>query len=313
MTSSDMLDYTFGLLDEPRRIAFERNLQANPDLAEKVARLGSAVGQLLDDGDDLEPPVGLASRTVALVETRKRRPQLQDFAPTRVPFRWTDVAVAASVFLAGLLTLTVPIMQSRQRMDQASCANTLRRLGVGLANYASTHGSFPFIPTGEPAGSYGVILNGTRDIMDPAMLTCPSDLASQKRAPLPDYDRFRKLIKTSPELGRKLVGGHFAYNSGYAEPSGVVPVPCFAAARVPIAADGPVCDVDGKIQPGNSMNHGGRGQNVLFSDAHVEWRRNRWMSNADPDVFLNADNHPARGVHAGDASVMHAGMPVRDH
>ena len=66
--------------------------------------------------------------------------------PSRVPFRWADVAVAATVFFAATLTLTAPLIKSRAQMAQAACAFNLGKLGVSLAKYTSTHGTYPFVP-----------------------------------------------------------------------------------------------------------------------------------------------------------------------
>lgn len=312
MTSSDMLDYAFGLLEEPRRSVLERALASDPALADRVARLGDSIHRLVDDGEAVEPPPGLASRTLALVEHRKQRPQFQDFAPTRVPFRWTDLAVAATVFLAGLLTLAVPLLRSRAQMDQTACAFNLGKLGVSLAKYASTHGTFPSVPAGDPVGAYGVMLNETQDLSDPAILTCPCAAKSKGQPPLPDYERFRKIVKHSPEACRELIGDQFAYNVGYRCSTGeTVPVPCSPPEVIPIASDAPASDGEGRILVGNSPNHEGRGQNVLFSDGHVSWLRNRWISEADKDLFLNAARRPAPGLHQSDSSLGPSFMTVK--
>lgn len=311
MNSRDMLDYAFGLLDEPRRSACERELSSDPELSDRMARLGLSLNRLVDDGREIEPPAGLALRTIAAVEQRRRKPQLQDFAPTRVPFRWTDLAVAATVFLAGLLTLAVPLLRSRAQMDQTACSFNLGKLGVSLAKYASTHGSFPFVPAGEPAGAYGVMLHDSHDLTDPTVLACPCATKGKPSAQLPDLERFRRLVGRSPEACRNLLAGHFAYNVGYRCPTGeTVPVPNSPSGVIPIASDGPPSSGIGEILAGNSPNHEGRGQNVLFSDGHVSWLRNRWISEADKDLFLNAEHRPAAGRHQADSSLVPSVMPA---
>src|SRR5947207_3115330 len=77
-----------------------------PAAARSVDRLGRALHALLDDGESFEPPAGLARRTTRLVaESARRRRTILDFVPVVVPFRPADIAVAAGIFLAGLLTL----------------------------------------------------------------------------------------------------------------------------------------------------------------------------------------------------------------
>ncbi len=311
MTPQDMLDYAFGLVDEPRRYAFDREMASDPALADRVVKLGSSLNLLLDDGDALDPPPDLADRAAAVVEARRRRPHFQDFTPSRVPFRWSDVAVAATVFFAAILTLTVPLMRSRAQMDQAACAFNLGKLGVGLARYATTHGTYPLVPASYPVGTYGVMLHDAHILNDPAVLTCPSAMKDRPAAALPDYEKFCELVNQSPEACRELLAGHFAYNVGYHISSGkAVAVPDSPANVTPIASDGPANDREGHILDGNSPNHGGRGQNVLYSDGHVGWKPTRWVSHVDHDLFLNNAHRPAPGLHAGDSALVPSVMPV---
>jgi len=276
MTAQDMLDYAFGLVEEPRREAFEMEMAADPALADRVTRLGASIARLVDDGEEIEPPADLADRTLALVERRRLRPHFQDYVPTRLPFRWADVAVAATVFLAAILTLSVPLMKSRAQMDQAACAFNLGKLGVSLAKYSSTHGSYPFVPASYPVGTYGVMLHDSNNLPDPSVLSCPSASKHPQRGTLPDFDKFRKLFAESPKACSAMLDGHFAYNIGYRRPTGEAsPVPDAPMSLIPVASDSPGCDGEGHILDGNSPNHGGHGQNVLFTDGHVSWRRNR--------------------------------------
>ena len=50
---------------------------------------------------------------------------------------------------------------------------------------------------------------------------------------------------------------------------------------------------------GNSLNHGGRGQNVLFHDGHVEFCVSRLVGG--DDIYLNRDMKVAAGVGCSDA------------
>jgi hypothetical protein len=312
MTAQEMLDHVFHQQDEPDHPALERDLPNDPESAERLARLGRAVALLVDDGEDYPPPPDLAVRTLALVERRRSRPQVQDFVPSRVPFRLADLAVAATVFFAAVFTLSVPILRSRAQMDQVACAHNLGQIGVSLAKYSTTHGTYPNVPVNYPAGAYGVMLTDSKALHDPDMLLCPTTARERHAAPLPDLDRFHQIVATSPEAGRRLFDGHFAYNVGYRRPSGeAVPVSDIHPATVPVASDGPPWSEEGGVLDGNSPNHGGRGQNVLYSDGHVSWRRNRWISANDRDLYLNEERLPAPGLHATDSVVIPSVVPVR--
>ena len=75
-------------------------------------------------------------------------------------------------------------------------------------------------------------------------------------------------------------------------------------AAIPLLADQP-SHQDGAILEGNSPNHGFRGQNVLFSDLHVEWFPTRRVQ-LDRDLFLNDQNRPAPGVSPIDSALVPA-------
>ena len=58
----EMLDYVLGLLDGPQREQAERAIAADPPLAEALTHLAHSLGQLLDDGREVELPAELARR-----------------------------------------------------------------------------------------------------------------------------------------------------------------------------------------------------------------------------------------------------------
>ena len=59
-----------------------------------------------------------------------------------------------------------------------------------------------------------------------------------------------------------------------------------------------------RILDGNSPNHSGRGQNVLFSDLHVGWHSTRRLGPHDADMFLNDERRPGPGVRLMDAALL---------
>ena len=311
MTADQMLDYTFNQLDDPTRESFEHALSLDPMLADRALRLGRQVTHLLDDGDEIELPAGLREQTVALVERRRATPQTIDFTPSRARFRMADFAVAASVFFAAILTLSVPLLRSRMQMDLTVCASNLGKLGVSLGMYKTTHGGYPLVPASLPVGIYGLMLQDARALDDPNILLCPSAAKGRGGSTLPGYDRFREMAKDSPDVCRDLVGAHFAYNVGYRRADmSAAPVSATAGSMTPITADGPGWSIEGRVLDGNSPNHGGRGQNVLYADGHLEWRRNRWVSTQDADLYLNEAKQPAAGLHAADSAVMSSASPA---
>ena len=77
-------------------------------------------------------------------------------------------------------------------------------------------------------------------------------------------------------------------------------------------APGRFCDHGRRPQrrsPGQqSDNHGGRGQNVLFEDGHVQFLTTSRPSGASDDIFVNDDDQVAAGVHQDDSVIASSGV-----
>jgi hypothetical protein len=312
MNANDMLDYALGQLDGPAREQAERELASDPEAALAVERLSQAVRRLLDDGEAYEPPSGLAARTVAFViESTRRNRSILDFVPTTVPFRWSDLAVAAGIFLAGVLTLMPALQRSRERMAQAGCGYNLQQLGRALWHYGSRHHHYPFGPEQEPTaltGSFIALLhdNGMLTEGDLAALDCPCNGSTRSHPPLPNFHTVCKLQETDPARLREMLCSDYAYNVGHWHQAQgkVVAVNAVFSANVPLLADQPPHEEFRRIRPGNSPNHGGRGQNVLYSDLHVGWHNTRRIGPNDPDLYLNNRAELAPGVDPEDAALL---------
>src|SRR5262249_27563558 len=171
----------------------DRELAADPKAAATVDRLTRAVRVLLDDGEAYEPPDGLVRRTSEFVaEAVRRRRTILDFVPVIVPFRLADVAVAAGIFLAGVLTLLPAVQRSRERMDVAGCTYNLQQLGRALWQYGSRNQHYPFGPEQDrnaPAGSFVALLHdsGLLSEADLRSLDCPCAGTNHGRRPLLDF------------------------------------------------------------------------------------------------------------------------------
>lgn len=314
MNPPEMLDYVLGQLEGPELEHAERALTAEPRLSEKVERLERAVNRLLDDGASYAPPPGLAQRTVAFVAEHRHRRSILEFVPVAVPFRWADVAVAAGILIASLLTLVPAMQRSRDRMNQAGCGLNLQQLGIGLAQYAALHGHYPWAPPGQPnaaAGTFAVTLQEAGMLHDVSTLDCPCNGCDRPTAPLPHLDRLPRMRIEAPEAYRNMLQWDYAYHAGYRRESGQAgPVPASArmSALTPLLADQPDFQ-GGRILDGNSPNHSGRGQNVLFTDGHVSWHNSRRVSPVDSDLFLNFDSLPGPGLDAQDAALVPSHFP----
>jgi prepilin-type processing-associated H-X9-DG protein len=316
MKADEMVDYVLGQVDGADRERLERALRDDGEQTARVEHLRQAIYRLLDDGTSFEHPPDLSHRTVAFVARNRRRPSLADYIPVRVPFRWADFAVAAGIFIAGVLTLLPAVQRSRERMNQAGCVFNLQQLGNSFGQYASMNQLRPYPPPHQadaPAGSFASMLHDAGVLNDPTLLDCPCN------GPCPHTDRelvgfndLEHIRKTDRARFERMVKFDYAYNIGYRHASQHPdPLEIQRTSRIPVLADQP--DHDGlRIKDGNSLNHGGRGQNVLFGDGSVRWFRTRHVGPHDLDLYLNNDEHlPRPGVKADDSVLVPSHTPFR--
>jgi len=317
MNDSEMIDYAMGQVEDLECVRIERALQIDPMERDRLERLRHALHQLLDDGTSAEPPPGLARETLAFVAKNRRRAlQLFEHVPVRMPFRWADFAVAASIFVAGLLTLVPAIQRSRERMNQAGCVFNLQQLGTSLAQYASLHPFLPYPPQhrGDThAGMFAALLSDAGLLHDPSILDCPCNGACPNRmAQLASFEQIDRVRRNDPERYREMLRWDYAYNVGYRHETGLPgPIEAMHSSRVPLLADQPDHLNFLVILPGNSPNHGGIGQNVLFGDGSVKWFTSRRIAPFDPDLYLNNENQLRPGVHVYDSVLLPSKSPFQ--
>jgi hypothetical protein len=316
MNAEEMIEYVLTKDgSDPERS--ERALADDGEPTARVERLRLAIHLLLDDGSTFEHPPGLARRTVAFVARNRRRPlTFFEHVPIRVPFRWADLAVAASIFAAGVLTLLPAIHRSRERMNQAGCVFNLQQLGNSLAQYASLHPFLPYPPahrSDAPAGSFAVMLHDAGLLDNPALLDCPCNgPCPHINKELISFEQSEQIRRTDPARFQKMLCWDYAYNVGYRHASGHPgPVDFAHSSQVPVLADEPNHENYLRIKEGNSLNHGGRGQNVLFGDGTVRWFRSRSLGPHDPDIYLNNDRQPRPGVHPLDSVLVPSKTPFQ--
>ncbi|WP_165250827.1 hypothetical protein [Paludisphaera soli] len=315
MKPDELLDFALGQLDDPRRRAVEEACRADPEVAAMVERARRAFHALLDDGISHAPPPGLAEKTLALVaQGRNPAPSILDYAPARVPFRWADFAVAASIFIAGVVTLMPAVQRSRERMNQAGCVFNLSQIGKSLGQYVSTHQSYPAPPNDRgdaKSGLFAALLQDGGFLQDVSLLDCPyngrCDMQHARR--MASFEQADELSKRDPAQFQKMVCWDYGYNPGYRHASGQLgPISARPASLIPVVADQPPADrLLGDVDR-NSPNHFGAGQNVLYSDGAVRWHRSRHVGPEDSDVYLNNDRRIEPGVHERDSVIL-----PRDH
>ena len=326
MNDAALFDEAFGQLDDDRREQLDLAAASDPSLADRRARLRDALTLLLD-ADDPEPPSDLAARTTARILRHAEEPRILEFAPTRPRVRWVDVGVAAAVMLIGMMSLVPAVRHQQQSVDKLMCTDNLRQIGLAMSQYAATHHTFPYVDPSCPASYVGaafVQLHEDGLLHDHRTLDCPCDGAPIPTQGLPKFAELLGREKQQPGTCREDIRVDYAYHLGNRHPTTQqpIPLPFHVENRVPLVADQPPFRLDlvngtaarddGLILVGNSPNHGGAGQNVLFTDGRVEWRRTRWVSSSDCDMYLNQHNKTGPGMHLQDAVLTPCVMRFRD-
>jgi len=234
---------------------------ARPELAARIDAAMKLFARLdeypVESSDD-----SLVDATLARIAQAEREEESRmRLAPPPVvgSGRWPDLWAVACVALV-LIGVGLPLanwMQSRAAED--SCANNLRSLGGGLARYVGDHGAVPFNASLAP---------------DLATLDSWANLGNNRH--------LSKLTDGNYAETQCLCCPNDAGRNGYAYqvPSDKALRTWTLGVRVPVIADrNPAIELTRAGHPVglcvlNSPDHGGAGQNALFTDVSVEFLRN---------------------------------------
>lgn len=300
----DIVGYVLDLLEPAEQESIEAQLERDPALRAEVEVLQRSLALLASD-DMIEPPAGLAHRTMRCFAQPHMMASREPVA-TRVPLRAVDLLVATGCLTLALLLVLPALYALRLDEDRVLCAQRLSRLGVALALYAQREsGQLPYIAAEGPlnnAGSFAVMLKSRDLLEDTNSLICPS--ANSMVAVVPDVDyvaQQREIKGPQWDRLRRLMSGSYGYVLGHQERGQHLGVP-LRSDRQPIVSDRPCRASEAQANDNhNSPNHHGRGQNVLFADGSV-----RWLSSpqqAGDDLFTNNGGRVAAGWNAYDAVI----------
>lgn len=318
------LGYLLDALDEEEHEQVERQLEAEPELRQRLAALRARLG--LPDREALRfaPPPGLAARTCRYVARQAEsqqparvssHPAVGAPRPGRLSastgfdsrarsIRWIDAVVAAVIFVAAGAVVTPAIQESRFQARVAQCKENLHRLGLALTAYSErNHGFFPSIDGNGRAAVAGVYLpklvaGGYLD--DPSLAVCPnSPSAAPSGAEQPAPRSLVDLDRQGAELPAATLGGIYGYHPGYSEGGTLRATKNLRRENFALASDAPSLELPGY----QSLNHDGRGQNVLSEDLHV-----RFLPSPNPPawhdaIFTNDDGQRALGTHPNDSVI----------
>lgn len=324
----DLLGYLLDALDDRERARVEQALRSDPELQRRLEALQEQLSFLAEDAGDCAPPPGLAERTCARVAAGEENPPtVRPRAPAGGPARrrratnpergshhhgWSlaDSVVSAGVFLAAALLFFPAIANSRYRSQITACQYNLQRLGDALTAFSQQHcGLFPQIPvSGKRAavGLYAPVLIESEILSDPTILICPASPLAQQRDQwwVPTLAELDGAEGRHLERLQQMMGGSYGYTLGYLMDGRYHTPRNESRAFFAVMSDAPSLHLPGH----QSSNHGGRGQNVLFEDNHVQFVVSHYGRIGDEDLFLNRRGFSEAGTDKEDAVIGFSAM-----
>jgi prepilin-type processing-associated H-X9-DG protein len=304
----NLIGYLLDALQPDERRAVESRLRSDPAARARLASLRHALMPLEADAEPPKPPPDLVARTLRRVAALAP-PGL----PTAPPVRGDRSGAGrfwvarADVLVAALLLVVMSglgwswLAGQWHRSQRVACAANLQTYWRGLETYSDLRdGRFPRIELSGPAsfaGSFIPSLTGA-GVLAPGQVSvlCPAE----GRKP-PAGHTLEELNELYQKPGRcqyhavaRELAGSYAYSLGYWRGTSLCGLRRDTDGMLPILAD------RAPVEGGNSRNHGGGGQNVLYVDGHVCWHTQTTVGPDGDDIFRNRNNQVLAGIDRGD-------------
>ncbi len=310
-TQEELLGYVLGALDAQEQRDVQRLIDENPEIEEQLLQIKNSILPLdcLDasgprpglarrtcesvagwqneselvpaDSSSLDSSIRAAFDVEAegsleedSIADAEAQPRLRPSVSQRFlhPNTWSVpdvmVGVALIAIMAGILFPAISYTRYNSRI--ASCQNNMGQLGMALMSFSSAHeGQFVAIPRDgklSNIGCVGPILKDSGYIEDDSVFAC-AGVASDTPIMIPSCDQVENShCAKQSEHYRQTMCGDYGYTMGYEEDGEYQPPRNMGRTNVVLVADRPSC-LPGRV----SVNHGGKGQNLLFEDGHVEF------------------------------------------
>lgn len=317
----NLVGYLLDALEPAEMRQMANYLRDRPQAERRLQLLERAFEPLAADRDNIEPPAGLAVRTLALVAEHRCRelPRVPEATIRRSSafthhswWRRADVLVAASLLFCAALLVPPALTYVRYREQVTVCANSLNVVGKALDAYSDHHdGNFPNVAdpyqerpvaavSEQAAAGMVMPMLVSNGVLNPYALTvlCPgsgghlnvgaSTMQMAQNLSPEEFDQFVSQLMPA-----------YAYTLGYEVKGGQVAGINRSQGRVPVMSDAPPFTAGtGPISRENSRNHLGRGQNVLFTDGSVIFLRGRIFKiegSRGDDIYVNLENQIRAG------------------
>ncbi len=311
-----LFDYSMGMTSDRETVEAEKLLSRNEAAVELHRTLKLALAPL----DSLEPdpcPDDLTDRLFLRLKAAaqqgsdlKRLEELLE-AERSVPRRiriplwrnWSEVVTAAAAVFLFISILFPSIGFMRQRYGQTHCGSQQASIYGGILNYMSDHDGLlpavaaapdaPWWKVGDPgqencSNTRRLWLLVRHKYVTPEQFVCPGRREEHKvnydGIPIERFSdfpsgiyiqfSFRIPCPTFDDRNLKEKGVLLADRNPLSEN---LPSDLSQSCRLPL---------DEKQMRANSLNHRGRGQNVLFDDGSVRFERARHTSISDDDIYL---------------------------
>lgn len=175
------------------------------------------------------------------------------------------------VIIGILIALLLPVLAGvRERALRAECASNLHQIGLALIQYAQDSANhYPHAGIPADVDNYLTDNVATADI-DP-VADCLITRLNVEGQYVPDQRIF--WCPTTPADPGKMSFGYDSRHLNTHQPA------------IAIVADKPPA---GGVA-GNSLNHNGDGQNVLFIDCHAEWQKVTTCGYNHDEIFMKGD------------------------
>jgi hypothetical protein len=324
---NELLGYLVGALESDEHSRVESELATDEQLRRDVEVLRRGLIPLQADGRLLDPPLGLATRTVSFVFTQaalevtgpagdahvaRSLPTWSEGPAYTRRWRFADVSVAAGILVAAFSIVVPALIQSRANAQRISCENRLTQTHTALTGFAEHHNGK--LPGPEPrpgverlAGIYGSQITQANYLKDHYALVCPgSDLDSQE-IKIPTLAQLRAAKGPERERLIGIMGSTYAYAVGYWDEKGnyhpLMRQKCDS--KYPLMAD--LAGKNGKP----IGHHGGCGRNVLMADGAVKYLVTCRMQENNNDIYLNDDGEENAGTNANDTVLLRGDVEIR--